>query len=174
MKKELILASGSPRRKEILTDMGFALTVKTKEVDESLPIGTSPYDGVRLLAIKKGAAVVSEIGDAIPVLSADTLVELDGEPLGKPVDAADFLLSRDRCITCIPVFAFIIKENAMLKRIPPPCIFAPSQRRRSGFTWQAARLWIRQGRTAFRARQGRSFRGSRGISIRSSASAAVL
>jgi len=89
MKKELILASGSPRRKEILTDMGFALTVKTKEVDESLPIGTSPYDGVRLLAIKKGAAVVSEIGDAIPVLSADTLVELDGEPLGKPVDAAD-------------------------------------------------------------------------------------
>ncbi|MBQ7406660.1 MAG: septum formation protein Maf [Clostridia bacterium] len=89
MKKELILASGSPRRKEILTDMGFALTVKTKEVDESLPIGTSPYDGVRLLAIKKGAAVVSEIGDAIPVLSADTLVELNGEPLGKPVDAAD-------------------------------------------------------------------------------------
>ena len=69
--------------------MGFALTVKTKEVDESLPIGTSPYDGVRLLAIKKGAAVVSEIGDAIPVLSADTLVELNGEPLGKPVDAAD-------------------------------------------------------------------------------------
>ena len=89
MKKELILASGSPRRKEILTEMGFALTVKTAEVDESLPDGTSPYDGVRLLAIKKGAAVVSLLGDEIPVLSADTLVELDGEALGKPIDAAD-------------------------------------------------------------------------------------
>ena len=89
MKKELILASGSPRRKEILTEMGFALTVKTAEVDESLPSGTPPYDGVRLLAIKKGAAVVSEIGDALPVLSADTLVELGGEALGKPVDEAD-------------------------------------------------------------------------------------
>ncbi len=89
MKKELILASGSPRRKEILTDMGFRLTVRTAEVDESLPAGTAPCDGVRLLAIKKGAAVTALIGDELPVLSADTLVELDGVALGKPTDAAD-------------------------------------------------------------------------------------
>ena len=89
MKKELILASGSPRRKEILTEMGFSLTVRTAEVDESLPEGCAPYDGVRLLAIKKGAAVVLEIGDAVPVLSADTLVELGGVPLGKPADRED-------------------------------------------------------------------------------------
>ena len=89
MKKELILASASPRRKEILTEMGFSLMVKTAEVDESLPDGTSPYDGVRLLAIKKGAAVVAEIGDAVPVLSADTLVELGGVALGKPTDRVD-------------------------------------------------------------------------------------
>ncbi len=89
MKKELILASGSPRRKEILSEMGFSLTVRTANVDESLPAGTPPCDGVRLLAIKKGAAVVCEIGDAVPVLSADTLVELDGAPLGKPTDPED-------------------------------------------------------------------------------------
>ena len=89
MKKELILASASPRRREILTAMGFDLTVRTAEVDESLPDDISPFDGVRLLAIKKGAAVVAEIGDALPVLSADTLVELGGIPLGKPIDRED-------------------------------------------------------------------------------------
>ncbi len=89
MKKELILASASPRRREILGAMGFSLTVRTADVDESLPEGTLPFDGVRLLAIKKGAAVVAEIGDEIPVLSADTLVELNGEALGKPIDRAD-------------------------------------------------------------------------------------
>ena len=89
MKKQLILASASPRRKVILTEMGFDLTVRTEEVDESLPEGTLPYDGVRLLAIKKGAAVKNIIGDALPILSADTLVELCGEALGKPTDAED-------------------------------------------------------------------------------------
>ncbi len=89
MKKKLILASASPRRKEILTDMGFDLQIRTAEVDESLPESVSPFDGVRLLAIKKGAAVAAECGDALPVLSADTLVELGGVPLGKPTDRAD-------------------------------------------------------------------------------------
>lgn len=89
MKKELILASASPRRREILTAMGFSLTVRTAEVDESLPESVLPSDGVRLLAIKKGAAVVAECKDDLPVLSADTLVELDGVPLGKPIDRED-------------------------------------------------------------------------------------
>ncbi len=89
MKKKLILASASPRRKEILTDMGFDLQIRTAEVDESLPRTTAPYDGVRLLAIKKGAAVVEALGDELPVLSADTLVELGGEALGKPTDSED-------------------------------------------------------------------------------------
>ena len=69
--------------------MGFDLRIHTAEVDESLPEGTLPGDGVRLLAIKKGAAVVEEIGDGLPVLSADTLVELNGVALGKPTDRAD-------------------------------------------------------------------------------------
>lgn len=89
MKKELILASASPRRKEILSAMGYSLTVRTADIDESLPAGTAPFDGVRLLSIKKGAAVVEELGDEIPVISSDTLVELNGEALGKPTDRAD-------------------------------------------------------------------------------------
>ncbi len=89
MKKKLILASASPRRREILASMGFLLTVRTAEIDESLPEKIAPYDGVRLLAIKKGEAVVAEMGDDIPVLSADTLVELRGEALGKPAHRAD-------------------------------------------------------------------------------------
>jgi septum formation protein len=89
MKKKLILASASPRRREILTQMGFELEIRTAEVDETLADTVTPYEGVRLLAIKKGAAVASAIGDSVPVLSADTLVELGGVPLGKPVDRAD-------------------------------------------------------------------------------------
>ncbi len=89
MKKKLILASASPRRREILTEMGFELDIRTAEVDESLPEEIAPFDGVRLLAIKKGAAVVEQQGDDLPVLSADTLVELGGVPLGKPTDPED-------------------------------------------------------------------------------------
>lgn len=86
---KLILASGSPRRKELLGAAGFDFTVRTADVDETLPSGVPARDGVRLLAERKGAAVRDLIGDDTPILSADTLVELDGEKLGKPKDASD-------------------------------------------------------------------------------------
>ena len=86
---KLILASGSPRRKELLGAAGFDFTVRTADVDETLPSGVPAREGVRLLAERKGAAVRDLIGDDTPILSADTLVELDGEKLGKPKDASD-------------------------------------------------------------------------------------
>jgi len=83
-----ILASKSPRRRELLGKIisGFDITVR--EVDESLPAGVHPALGVELLAVRKGEAVASENVDAL-VISSDTLVELDGIPLGKPADEAD-------------------------------------------------------------------------------------
>lgn len=86
---KLILASGSPRRKEFLLAAGYDFSVYTVPVDETVPPEIPPHTAVRLLAERKGAAVASAIGDAVPVLSADTLVELDGVALGKPRDAAD-------------------------------------------------------------------------------------
>ena len=53
--KEIILASGSPRRKELLELAGVPFTVQTAEVDESIPVGTSPEDAVQMLAVKKAS-----------------------------------------------------------------------------------------------------------------------
>jgi len=92
---ELILASQSPRRRELMTDAGYAFRVLVSSADETLPDGTSPADGVRILAERKAKAVENalppDILQAAPVfvIGADTLVELDGVPLGKPRDEHD-------------------------------------------------------------------------------------
>lgn len=83
-----ILASKSPRRRELLGKIVTDFDIITKEVDETLPNEVHPRDGVELLAIRKGKAVAAENPDAL-VISSDTLVELDGTPLGKPDDRAD-------------------------------------------------------------------------------------
>lgn len=88
---KVILASKSPRRREILSEyasrIGFEFEIITREVDET-PDGEYPCCGVEQLAIKKGAAVAREYPTAF-VISSDTLVELDGVALGKPRDAED-------------------------------------------------------------------------------------
>ena len=68
--------------------MGFEFDVIVRDTDESLPCEIRPVDGVRLLAVKKGAAVAAEYPDR-PVISSDTLVELSGVALGKPADKED-------------------------------------------------------------------------------------
>jgi len=88
---KIILASKSPRRKEIFgtfaEECGFRFEIITRETDEEL-FGEHPMTGVRTLAERKGAAVAAEYPAAL-VVSSDTLVELDGIPLGKPIDEND-------------------------------------------------------------------------------------
>ena len=88
---EIILASKSPRRKEIFGKLaeriGFDFKIVTEEVDESLG-GIHPERGVEILAVRKGAAVLAGLPEAL-VVSSDTLVELDGDPLGKPCDETE-------------------------------------------------------------------------------------
>lgn len=87
----IILASKSPRRKEIFSafarECGFRFDIITRETDEEL-FGEHPRTGVKTLAERKGAAVAAEYPDAL-VVSSDTLVELGGIPLGKPIDEND-------------------------------------------------------------------------------------
>ena len=86
---KLILASGSPRRKELLTRAGAEFEVCVSDVDESGVFGT-PEEVVSKLSEMKGAAVfASHKNDC--VLSADTVVALDGDIFGKPKDADDAL-----------------------------------------------------------------------------------
>ena len=86
--EHIILASQSPRRRELLSKIYDSFEVITSEVDESLPDGVHPSRGVEILAVRKGGAVAEAHKDSI-VISSDTLVELGGVPLGKPMDAAD-------------------------------------------------------------------------------------
>ena len=85
----IILASGSPRRRELLGKLYDNFEVITSEVDETLDDGVSPLDGVEILAVRKGKAVADMLDGGCVVISSDTLVEIGGEPLGKPVSRED-------------------------------------------------------------------------------------
>ena len=83
----LILASQSPRRRELLERAGIPFAVRTAEIDESVREGEAPQQYVRRLAVKKAMAVPREAGAC--VLAADTTVVLGSEIFGKPADAPD-------------------------------------------------------------------------------------
>ena len=85
---ELILASASPRRRELLGGMGLTFSVCPCDVDERVPHGMHPAEAVVLLARRKAEAVAALHPNAI-ILASDTLVEIDSLPLGKPTDEAD-------------------------------------------------------------------------------------
>lgn len=84
-----ILASKSPRRKELLGEIISDFEIITAEVDETLPDEIHPREGVEILAIRKGEAVAKQLSADCIVISSDTLVEIDGTPLGKPCDEDD-------------------------------------------------------------------------------------
>ena len=91
---KLILASASPRRREILTTLGVSFTVVTADADETCDLG-DPGARVEAISVKKCHAVVEALtvegkldADTV-VLASDTLVTLDGAFLGKPRDEAD-------------------------------------------------------------------------------------
>ena len=80
---ELILASKSPRRRELLKLLGHPFTVLVSGIDEELVVGETPAEHVTRLSELKARDVGGRLGDAI-VIGADTIVVLDGEILGKP------------------------------------------------------------------------------------------
>jgi septum formation protein len=85
---KLILASGSPRRSEILASVGWDFTKHVPDIDESEHPGEQPADYVVRLAREKAEAVAFRFPDDI-VLGADTTVVIDGQIIGKPADLAD-------------------------------------------------------------------------------------
>jgi septum formation protein len=83
----LILASASPRRRELLERVGVALVVRPADIDERVLDGEAPLAYVRRVARAKAAAIALAPGEW--ALAADTIVELDGEVFGKAADAAE-------------------------------------------------------------------------------------
>jgi len=90
--KQLILASASPRRAELLRSVGIEIQVRPSTFEEDLcKSGISPPDYAMSTALQKGREVYRSLGstpDSI-VLAADTVVDLDNEIMEKPADAAD-------------------------------------------------------------------------------------
>lgn len=88
--KKLILASASPRRKELLLKHGFEFEIITadideREIEEKYP---DPVEAVQKLALAKAQAVFENNKEAV-VVGADTVVVFNGKTLGKPKDTAD-------------------------------------------------------------------------------------
>lgn len=88
MKYNIILASGSPRRKEILSQIGAQYEVIVSDCDESTVL-TMPAELVKELSCRKATAVAEQVQGPAVVIGADTVVAYDGAILGKPKDRAD-------------------------------------------------------------------------------------
>lgn len=88
----LVLASASPRRRDILKTLGLSFEVKVSAVTEERRPGEGPEAYVRRLSTEKAADVLTALANAAPspfVLGADTTVVIDGEVLDKPRDDAE-------------------------------------------------------------------------------------
>lgn len=86
---KIILASNSPRRKKILTDLGLDFTVIPSNYEEKLDTDLFSYDLIEDLATQKACDVVRRVGNDEIVLGADTVVVLHNKILGKPKDKED-------------------------------------------------------------------------------------
>ena len=79
---QFVLASRSSRRADLLRSVGFEFLIEPADIDESVMPREDPRDYVRRMALSKARHVRSDL----PVLGADTIVHLDGDILGKPID----------------------------------------------------------------------------------------
>lgn len=121
-----ILASGSPRRKEILASLGVTFTVIKSDIDETQHPSENPYDYAARLSREKASAVAAKLtadavviaADTIVVVAADTIgVMEDGDILGKPTDADDARrmlrrLRRDTHVVCTAITLLKIEDGA--------------------------------------------------------------
>ena len=87
---KIILASNSPRRRELLEQMGIKdFKVAAPNVDESVEDSLSPAESVEQLSLRKARAAAQKVGPSDLISAADTVVVLDGTVLGKPHDQAE-------------------------------------------------------------------------------------
>jgi septum formation protein len=85
----LVLASQSPRRRELLSLFGVPFTTVTADIDETFDCRLTPAENVMAISLRKAEVALDLLSlpiESAVVLSADTTVVLDGTPLGKPVD----------------------------------------------------------------------------------------
>ena len=131
MPAALTLASQSPRRAELLRQLGVPFHVQPAQIDETQQPGEAPQDYVERMATAKAAAVGAR--GAGPVLGADTTVVIDGDSLGKPVDAsqARAMLSRlsgrsHRVFTAVSLLAGGCSTLRRVETLVQFCVLPPA------------------------------------------------
>lgn len=85
----LVLASNSPRRRQLLRELGLAYEVRLREVDESFPAHLVRAEVAEYLAAHKASAYAPDLAPDELLITADTIVCLDDDVLNKPADAAE-------------------------------------------------------------------------------------
>jgi len=84
--KKIVLASQSPRRKQLLEWAEISFEIFVKETDETFPEGLTVHEAAIYIARQKAIAVEAEVGEDAIILAADTIVVLKGRIIGKPKD----------------------------------------------------------------------------------------
>lgn len=84
----IILASKSPRRKQLLSMMGLEFTVQTADIDETMDPSQTPAHEVAAVSARKAKKIAAQHPQDV-IVSADTIVVIDGKILGKPKDEQD-------------------------------------------------------------------------------------
>ena len=89
---KIILASKSPRRQQLLRDLGLKFEVIIKEYDETYPEGLTGEEIARYVAYKKASSFKNEISGNMIVIAADTIVWCNNKVLGKPINKEDAVI----------------------------------------------------------------------------------
>ncbi|MDP5135336.1 Maf family protein [Rheinheimera baltica] len=92
----IALASSSPRRRELLAQLGVNYELVKADIDETPLPGESAVEYVQRLALAKAHAGLARLTTLLPVLGADTIVVVDNDILGKPTDFAEFRQTMQR------------------------------------------------------------------------------
>lgn len=144
MTKSLLLASASPRRTALLTQIGFSHTVGPVDIDESVKGDETPQEQVERLAAEKALAAFTSLDEAAKsntvVLASDTLISLDGVSLGKPTDeqdSANMLLSlSDRAHDVLTAISVMDNVQQQTQCICTRVYFAPLTQQDIAAYWQ--------------------------------------
>ena len=117
-KYKIVLASNSPRRKELLADLGLEFEVRTiPGIDESYPRELKGEAIPKYISAKKAEAYRGTMGDDELIITADTIVYVDDQVLGKPVDADDarrmFRMMSGRSHQVITGVSVVTKDNVI-------------------------------------------------------------
>ena len=124
---DIYLASASPRRRELLDQLGVGYRVIRQDVAEDVQAGESPQAYVQRLALEKARAGWNSlpVGNHIPVLGADTAVVVDGRILGKPRDRDEGLAMlaqlSGRCHEVYSAVAIVAQTEAVKLNVSRVC-----------------------------------------------------